>query len=82
MAKTEIEFPDATAKTAREAGLLTPQALERLLTEAIGRRRAADSLLAIADSVAKSGIEPMSMEEIVAEVKAVRAERWRRAGGH
>jgi hypothetical protein len=80
MTKVEIELTDETAKAAREAGLLTSQAIDRLLTEAIERRKAADSLLAIADRVAEAGIEPMSMDEIDAEVKAVRAERRRRAG--
>ena len=42
-------------------GLLTPQALDRLLTDAIRRRQAADSLLMIADRVAAAGVEPMSM---------------------
>jgi hypothetical protein len=51
------------------------------LSDAIRRRQAADTLLAIADRVAEAGIEPMSMEEIDREVKAVRAERRRRAGG-
>jgi len=79
--KIEIELPEATAQAARDAGLLTSQALDRLLTDAIRRRQAADSLLSIADRVAASGIEPMSMEEIDAEVKAYRAERRQRAGG-
>jgi hypothetical protein len=82
MTKIEIELSDATAAAAREAGLLTPEVLERVLTDAIRRRQAADALLAIADRVAEAGIEPMSMEEIDIEVKAVRAERRRRAGGH
>jgi len=82
MTKIQIELSDATATAAREAGLLTPEALERLLTDAIRRRQAADALLAIADRVAKAGIEPMSIEEIDNEVKALRAERRRRAGGH
>lgn len=84
MARIQIELPDATAQAAREAGLLTPEALERLLTEALRRKQAADSLLSIADRVAAAGIEPMSMEEINAEVKAARAERRRkqRAGDH
>lgn len=84
MTKIQIELPDATAQAAREAGLLTPAALERLLTEALRRKQAADSLLSIADRVAAAGIEPMSMEEINAEVKAARAERRRkqRAGDH
>ena len=80
MTKVEIELSDATARAAREAGLLKSEALERLLSEAIKRRQAADALLAIADRVAEVGIEPMSMEEVDREVKAARAERRRRAG--
>jgi len=79
MTKVQIELSDATALAAREAGLLTSEAIERLLTDAIKRRRAADTLLTIADRVTEAGIEPMSMEEIDSEVKAVRAERRRRA---
>jgi hypothetical protein len=81
MTKIQIELPDSTAKAAKEAGLLTPQALDRLLTDAIRRRQAADSLLTIADRVTSAGVEPMSMEDIDAEVKAVRASRRQRAGG-
>ena len=82
MTTIQIELPEATAQAAREAGLLTSQALERLLVDAIRRRQAADALLAIADRVAAAGIAPMSMEEISAEVKAAREERRQRAGGH
>ena len=81
MTKVRIELSDATARAAREAGLLTSEALERLLRDAIRRRQAADALLAIAERVAEAGFEPMSMEEIDREVKAVRAERRRRASG-
>lgn len=82
MAKIQIELPDLTAKAALEAGLLTPQALDRLLTDALARRDAGGSLLSIADRVAAAGIDPMPMEEIDAEVKAARTERRERAGGH
>lgn len=82
MTTIQIELPDATAQAARDAGLLTPQALVRLLTDELKRQEVADSLLSIADRVAAAGIEPMSMEEINAEVKAARAERRQRAGGH
>ena len=82
MTKIQIELPEATEKAAREAGLLTPQALDRLLTDAIRRQQAADALLSIAARVAEAGIEPMSMEELDTEVKAVRAERRQRAGRH
>jgi hypothetical protein len=81
MTKVQIELSDATARAAREAGLLTSEALERLLTDAIKRRQTADALLEIAERVGEAGIEPMPMEEIDREVKAVRAERRRRAGG-
>ena len=78
MTTIQIELPEATAQAARAAGLLTPQALDRLLTDALRRQEAADSLLSIADRVADAGIAPMSMEEINAEVKAARAERRQR----
>jgi hypothetical protein len=81
MTKIEIELPEATAMAARDAGFLTTEALDRLLTDAIRRREAADSLLSIAGRVEAAGIPPMSMEEIDAEVKAYRAERRQRAGG-
>ena len=51
------------------------------LSDAIRRQQAADALLAIAERVAEAGIEATSIEEIDSEVKAVRAERRRRAGG-
>jgi hypothetical protein len=82
MTKIQIELPDQTAAAAGEAGLLTSQALDLLLTEALRRRHTAQSLLSIADDIAAPGIEPMSMEEIDAEVTAHRAERraWRSGG--
>jgi hypothetical protein len=80
MTKIQIELPDATVKAAREAGLLTPRALARLVSEAVRRRRAAGWLMTIADRVRKAGIPPLSMQEIDTEVKAVRARRKRRAG--
>lgn len=81
MTTIQIELPDATAQAARAAGLLTPQALDRLLTEAIRRQQAMDALLSIADRVAEAGIEPMSMDEINAEVQAARADRQHQHAG-
>jgi DNA-binding TFAR19-related protein (PDSD5 family) len=75
MTTLQIELPDTTVNAARAAGLLTPQALDRLLTQALRRREAADSLLSIAGRVAAAGVAPMSMQEINAEVKAARAAR-------
>lgn len=78
MTTIQIDLPDATVQAARDAGLLTPQALERMLNDALKRRQAADSLLSIADRVAAAGIAPMSTEEINAEVRAARMERRQR----
>ena len=82
MTMIQIDLPDATAQAARDAGLLTPQAMERLINHELRRKQAADSLLSIAGRVAAAGIAPMSMEEINAEVKAARAEIKQRASGH
>lgn len=75
MTTFQIELPDTTAQAARAAGLLTPQALDRLLNEALRKREAANALLSIAERVKAAGIAPMSMQEINAEVKATRAAR-------
>jgi len=44
MTTIQIELSEATAKAARDAGLLTPQALERLLTEALQRHEDTEAL--------------------------------------
>ena len=75
MTRIEIDLPDATATAAREEGLLTPHALDRLLIDAIERRRAANALLSIADRLTAAAMNPVSMQEIDAEVKRARRER-------
>lgn len=81
MTTVQVTLPDTLATAAQEAGLLTPQALERLLQDALRRREAAGRLLDVAERVTRAGIPPMSMEEINAEVKAYRQERRRREAG-
>ena len=44
MARVEIELTDETAKAAREAGLLAPSALERLLQDALARRTRSETV--------------------------------------
>ena len=76
MTTIQIDLPDATAQAAREAGLLTPQALEQLLREAM-RKRQVDRLFTAMDKLA--ALEPpMTEAEIDAEIAAARAERARR----
>jgi hypothetical protein len=74
MTELVIRLPDELAQRARRAGLLSDAAIQELLEEAM-RRRAGRRLLDVAQHIQAAGIEPMSMEEIDAEVKAVRAER-------
>ena len=74
MTEVVVKLPDEWAQRAKNAGLLSDSAIQRLLEEAM-RREVGRKLLAIAERVHAAGIEPMSDEEIVAEVKAVRAER-------
>lgn len=73
MTKIQIELPEATATAARDAGLLTSQVLDRLLTDAIRRRETGQRLLDVVSRIHATEISPMSDEEIDAEVKAVRA---------
>jgi hypothetical protein len=54
--------------------LLTDSAIQRLLEEAM-RQEAGRRLLRVAEQLHAAGIPPLSDEEIVAEVKAARAER-------
>jgi hypothetical protein len=80
MTKIQIELPDAVAKAAQEAGLLSSGAIQGLLEDAM-RRQAGRRLMEVADSIHSAGIAPMSMDEIDAEVKAYRAERRGDEGG-
>ncbi len=77
MTELVIRLPDELVRRARQAGLLSDSAIQELLEEAM-RRQAGRRLLDVAQRIQAAGIEPMSMEEIDAEVKAVRAERGAR----
>lgn len=80
MTTIQIELPDATAQAARDAGLLTTQALERLLNDAL-RRKGVNELFEKMDDLADANFQPLTMDEVQAEVNAVRAERRTRAAG-
>jgi hypothetical protein len=76
--EVKMDLPDTLAKAAKEAGLLAPEVLERIIAEAL-RRQNFDELLSVADRVEEAGVPPMSPEELNAEIQAYRMER-RRAG--
>jgi len=80
MTTIEIQLPDELAQRAKSAGLLSDSAIQQLLEDAM-RREAGRRLLEVAGQLQSAGIAPMSDEEIIAEVKAVRAERRARQAG-
>lgn len=74
MTELVLKLPDDLAQRAKSAGLLSDSAIQQLLEDAM-RRAAGRKLLEVAERVHAAGIPPMTDEEVVAEVKAVRAEQ-------
>ena len=70
----KLNLPDELALEAQRAGLLTEQAVERLIEEAV-RREAGKKLLDAMQRLRAANVPPLTEEEIAAEVKAVRAAR-------
>jgi hypothetical protein len=79
MTELKVTLPDRLAREAREAGLLSPKAIQRLLREAMRRRVAACGFLSVAERVAAAGVPPMTEDEIQAEIDAARKARRRGA---
>lgn len=69
-----LTLPDALAGEARAAGLLSPEAIEHLLREAVRQRRVG-RLFDAADKLAGLVLPSFTEAEVEAEIKAVRAER-------
>jgi hypothetical protein len=74
----EIELPDTLATQAKKAGLLEPEALERMVREALLARRLED-LATARDVLAARPLPRMTPEEIQAEIDAYRADVRRAA---
>ena len=74
----EIELPDTLATQAKKAGLLEPEAVERMVREALLARRVED-LAQARDALAANPLPPMTPDEIQAEIDAYRAEVRRAA---
>jgi TATA-binding protein-associated factor Taf7 len=76
----ELDLPDALVKEARANGLLDSKRLAELLSNELRRERARRQFVEALENVRGQPGEPMSMDEIQAEVNAVREERRRREG--
>jgi hypothetical protein len=74
-----LELPDSLAKEAQQAGLLTPEELERLVRKALRAKRV-QRLSKAREKLAAEPLPPMTPEEIQAEIDAYRAQ-VRRASG-
>jgi hypothetical protein len=82
MVQFDLKLPDSLAREAQAAGLLTPEAIEKLLREEIRRRRVSQ-LFEVADRLAALDMPPLTEAEVEAEIKAAREERqaYRASGG-
>jgi hypothetical protein len=71
----QLDLSEAVAAEARAKGLLQPQNLKRLIEREVKAESARGDFFEMVRDLRALPGEPMSMEEIQAEVDAVRAER-------
>ena len=74
MTTVQITLPDELAQTAANAGLLSAEAMETMLREQL-RRRAGEALQSMWHRMPQEELSPEVEQEIVEEVRKVRAER-------
>jgi hypothetical protein len=75
----QITLPDDLVRDLAEVGLLEPQAIESILRDRLRAARVAD-LGTIPAALGANPPEPMTNEEINAEIATYRAEQRRAAG--
>ncbi len=78
MTMIQIQLPDDLVQDEQAAGLLTPDAIERLLRERL-RRQTGDALRGMWNRMPREELTPEIAEMINKEVQAVRSERRQRA---
>jgi hypothetical protein len=78
----QLNLPEALVREAKANGLLESQPMTDLISIELRRRKAAAELNPALDEVRSQPGEPMSVEEIKAEVRAVRASKRAREAGH
>lgn len=76
----KLSLPDQLASEAQAAGLLTPETVEALLKVALRAQRA-KTFFDAADIFAAAKLPPMSMQDIQAEIDAVRRAALGNAAG-
>lgn len=81
MTTVRITLPDQLAQEAKQAGLLSEPALEKLLREQLQARRQDAFFAAMARMEQVTEPPAMSPEEMAKEIRAMREERRARAAG-
>jgi Arc/MetJ family transcription regulator len=81
MTTVQITLPDQLAQEAQRAGLLSPEALEKLLRDQLKAQHAVELFAAMDRMAAVDDPAYMSPEEVAEEIKAMRAERRAKAHG-
>jgi hypothetical protein len=76
MTTVQITLPDELAQKAASAGLLSPVAMETMLRDQL-RRAAAQALHSMWERAPAEELTPEVEQEIVQQVRAVRAEQRR-----
>lgn len=71
----QLDLPEGLIQQAREMGLLENQRVAELLADEVRRRNAGRELMDVLDEIRSAPGEPLSMDEINAEIKAARAKR-------
>jgi hypothetical protein len=71
----QLDLPDELIQQARKMGLLENQRVAEMLVDEVRRRNAGQELKKILDDIRSTAGEQLSMNEINAEIKAVRAKR-------
>ena len=78
----QLDLPEALVREARANGLLESAPIGNLLVTELRRRKAAAELGKVLDGIRAQPGAPMTLEEIQAEVDAVRAEKRAREARH
>lgn len=78
MTTVQIDLPDELAQKAASAGLLSTEAIEAMIREHL-RRRAGEAMQSLWQGGPADEITPEVEQQIVEEVRQIRAERRLRA---
>jgi hypothetical protein len=73
-----LDLPEALVQKARQMGLLDSQRLAEMLADEVRRRTAGQELSKVLDEIRSVPGQPLTMDEINAEIRAARAERHAR----